>query len=48
MEDSGAELLTIENRLTLRPIRISFTGSISYRPVSSTASAASMISKFQL
>lgn len=48
MEVSGTELLTIENKLTLRPIRVSFTGSISNRPLSSTASAASMTSKFQL
>lgn len=47
MKESGRQLLTMEDRLTLRPITISFMGSISNRPLSSLQSAVSMLSKSQ-
>ena len=45
MEDSGTELLTREQRLALPPIRSSFMGSISNRPLSLLALAVLRISK---
>ena len=47
MKESGRELLTMEDRQTLRPITISFMGSISNSPLSSLQSAVSILSKSQ-
>lgn len=48
MEESGRELLTREQRLASAPIRSSFMGSISNRPLSLLAWAVLMISKSQV